>query len=411
MSNYTNVSAVYYCVLRDWDGKAVALFDNWISLSYTKVVNDVGSFVFSIDGRDSRASLFKLDYILEVRRGVPGSFSGWVRHFVGLCRTFKSSIAENGGSTLEVRGTDVVDLLARRCIGWKGGTIRADKDKLPAETAMKQYVSENCAGLATTKPYPPLDGRFRDGVMPHFVVDADGGRGKQWTGSKPYENLLDVIKSIASFSGVDFSVYTDIDESIGLFQHRFVALPDGMGVDRTTVGLDSATGLNAAGYRPIIFGLQYDNTSTLEYEEDHSAEANAVFVLGSGEVSLRNVFTVENLTDQALSPWNDREISRPGSGGTVTVGSTSVDVASLFDAIGKSILQQEKYKENFNIMPRQVQNALYGRDYYFGDKVTAVYGDIVRHKRVTTVAVSVSASEIDVVNITLSDPNQGANIL
>ncbi|KKK97859.1 hypothetical protein LCGC14_2648530, partial [marine sediment metagenome] len=210
---FGNIASRYYIRLKDQSGVQVALFDDWLSLEISSKVNNLGTYVLTFrDNSDSRFNLFELDGQIEIYRSIPGVLP-WTLEFEGLHRAPFRGTAHNGVKIFSSRGFDYADLLARTTIAYLGGTIRADKNLIPSETAMKEYVEENCGPSAT-----PANGRkfeadygsglFIDapGVLPGFAVDVDNSKGIDWSGSRPAENLLDVLIDIANFSGIDYKV-------------------------------------------------------------------------------------------------------------------------------------------------------------------------------------------------------------
>ena len=68
----SRLKSSYYAVLFNQSMSIVARFDSWISLSYTNIVNNVGSFEISLSGDDPRKDLFELDAVLRIYRSIPG---------------------------------------------------------------------------------------------------------------------------------------------------------------------------------------------------------------------------------------------------------------------------------------------------------------------------------------------------
>jgi len=377
-----SIAPRYFVKLIDTTGYMVALFDSWISLEYGSIVDDVGYYSLSLDGNDDRLDLFQLDYMVEVWRGIPGVGVDWYCDFRGLHRTPKRAIDSKGKKIFTSTGVCLNHLLSRRDIGYKAGTIRADKDDV-AETVMKEYVAENCGVDATV-----ANGRLRDGAFPGFTIDADGGQGINWPGSRAYENLLGTLMDIANVSGIDYRV-----ESLGNGQYRFFTYVDQLGVDRSVLGLNPATGLNAAGYPPVIFSVPIGNVQNIDYELNRNAEANAVFLLGKGDGSTRHITIVEDPGAGADSPWNDIEVA---------VNASSQEYEFQRVMVGIETLQQKAARESFSFTPLQQASSLYGVHYGIGDKVTAKYDDIQRDKRIVAVKVAISSSK-ETVDIVFAD--------
>lgn len=376
-----SISARYQIRLLDQGGSQVALFDNFEGLEFGQTVDDIGYYNLTLaDDGDSRLELFELDGQVEIDRTVPGVNLDWYGEFEGFHRKENRSTRQEGKKFYISSGVDYNELLARRRIGYKAGTILADKNDA-AETVMKEYVNENCGAIATVG-----NGREINGVFPGFTVQSDGGAGDVWAGSRAFDNLLDVLKDIANSKLIDFQV-----AGSGPAQFVFQTFEDQLGADRTTEGLSGK--VNGAGNRPVIFSVPYGNLQSLEYSLDRSTEGTVVFVLGSGEGSTRTVITRENSSAIADSPWNRRELSVPGSG---------QEFQYQLENLGDETLEEMKFMETFTFDPLQQPSQLYGLHYFLGDRVTMRYGNIERNKRIVSVKISVTGGK-EVITMEFAD--------
>jgi len=382
-----SIAARYQVILRDTTGKKVAMFDSF-ELEYGKVLNDVDYHVLTLDGKDSRCELFDLDYLIDVQRSVPGCGLDWYTDYGGFHRDPTYSF-QNRKYVYQSKGVGLNDLLMRTRIAYKGGTIRAEKNA-PADTVMKEYVEENCGVSATV-----ANGRESEGTLPGFTVEASAGTGVVWGGSKEFENLLDILKLLGMYTDMDFAVIANDNTSTGVPGFLFKTYNNHMGKDRTTVGLNNTTGLNAAGNVPVIFAVENGNVQSLSYIVSHIPEINVAIVLGKGDKSTRAVIAIVNNLAIAKSPWNRCE---------TVVNANNQDFQYQLIAAGLEALVNGQAKEQFGFEPLQQPNALYGKDYNLGDMVTArVKGNlIVKHKRIMAVRINVTAGR-ETINIDFAD--------
>ena len=359
----------YQVRVLDQSGVQVALLTEWRSLEYTKRVNRVGTYNLTIDGDGDVVDEFVLDGQIEIlRRDIAASPSfGWALDFEGLHRTTQRSTAQNGLSTFLSSGRGYNDLLARRAILHRASTAGADKSGA-GETVMKAYVDEN-AGPGAIAP------RLFSAVTPGLTIQADGGAGTAWEGSKPFRPLLSTLREIADATTVDFQV---VGNGAALFQFNAQARP--LGTDRTNVGIDPATGLNAAGNAPVVFSLEFGNMQSPSYSLIRNPEITAAIVLGQGVEGSREVIqrTSPDATD---SPLNRIESVRNANEEAATAGLNSV---------GDAILEKLQAREDFDFQTMQIPGLLYGRDYFLGDLVTARYKTIERQKQIIGVTVNVT---------------------
>lgn len=378
-----SIAPRYYARLLNTAGMVVALFDDWISLAYYKEINGIYEYTLTFaDNGDSRLSLFDTDFIIEVWRSVPGSGVAWYRDFVGLHRRIKRNLDSDGKKTVSSIGVGMNGLLSRTYILYNAGTLMADKS-CPAETAMKEYVEENCGSSAVTANY-----RHANGALPGFSVDTDHAYGTLWQGSRAYKNLLSTLDDIANYAGIDFEVmYT----GAGTFIFR--TYNGQLGVDRTYVGLNTHTGLNSAGNVPVKLSPDMGNVQDEEYIFDRLAEHNRILVLGKGDGATKEWVVVEDASAVNDSPWNRCE---------AVIDASSQEFQYQRTMAGWEALVANKAVESISITPLQRPNCLYGKHYDLGDRLTVVAGSVTRNKRVIADRKTIT-SERETIELTFKD--------
>jgi hypothetical protein len=375
-----SIAPRYYCQVRNQSFDVIAHLDSWEgALTYTKRVNDVGSASLNMLATDDRVDLFELDGLFEIYRSVKGIGIDWYQEFIGLFRGFKYTTSENGERFFTAIFLDLYDLLARTIINYVSATIKSYK-YIEAETAMKEYVEENCGASATVG-----NGREIDGILPNFLVDTDLGLGASWEGDRSMLNVLDILKDISEFSGIDFGVDWDPLSENFIFKTYI----DQYGEDRTIVGLNAVTGKNSAGNVPIVFSVEKANVKNLIHEYDRSAESNVVSVLGDGDGATRHI-EVRSAPTTADSPWNRREVSRPKNGFT-----------SEMQNYGDEQLNALSSKEKVDFNPLQQESCMYGRDYFLGDRVTVKSRSVILNKKI--VEISNNVSDIENISVKFAD--------
>lgn len=372
----------YQVRVKDTSGALVTVLTEWMRLNYTNRLNGASTLRLEIDGQLDLADLFTLDSQVEIWRANTDAGISLYRDFEGFHRSPERMTDNNGVARFISHCVGYTDLLARRIILYPAGSSGASKSG-PGETVLKEYVDEN-AGPGATSP-PRL---LASGVTTGLSIQADGGAGSTWTGARAYRNLLEVCQEIAPESGVDFGV---VGTGPATFELRAKALP--WGDDRSTQGLNPATGLNGAGNPPSIFTLGRGNMGSPRYSIAHQSEVNAVLVLGQGVEADRVVVERTRSGAIAASPWNRREISRQGNAES-TLGGLQV--------IGDRLLAELEARETFSFEIIETEGFRYGRDWFMGDLVTARYRDIERHKQIVGVSVQVQQGE-ERINVELGD--------
>lgn len=368
------MSARYKIHLKDQAGDLVAIFDDFTSLTIGHRVNGIDTCSFSLDDDDSRIDLFELDGQIEVYRSYPQYSVDWYLEFEGLHRTYTRQHFEDGNRYFSSNARGYNDLLRRRIVAYYAGTDYARKSGI-GETIMKEYVDENCGPSANS-----VD-RISNGLMTGFTLEADGLRGDPWAGSKAYINILDVCQDIANNSNIDFLVRGN-----GAAQFCFYVYAGQLGDDRSVTGLDTSTGLNGAGNAPVIFTLARGNMGQPVYSQKRMNERNYCYVLGQGQQSDREIVTREDSDTTDDSTWNKVEFTRDARNYSTTAS---------YQNAGDAALVENQFEETFSFQPIQVESTLYGRDYFFGDLITARYADVERNKKIVGMDITVNNTQQD----------------
>ena len=347
-----SIASQYFVLLRDVDGNLIAVFDDWISLSFREIIKEVYEGTFTISGLDARTTLFEEDGRVEIYRSVPGASILWYIECVLLIDGFVYDTAESGERLFIVELVGLNDFLRRRDVAYRAGTIFSDKSGA-ADSVVQEYVNENTGIIATTG-----NGRLEEGIIPNFSVAGAAGLAKIWRGSLSGQNLLSSIQDIAKFATIDFAVIQSGDDS-----WVFTVYPNLIGNDRTVVGLNASTGLNLAGNAPVYFSVPFGTVATQNYRKSRRNEANTIIVWGNGERSTQKVTVRKDVTQRAITKYNKRELSVSGSNAEYTY---------QLEFIGDAELEINKFEETFQMIPLQQVSNIYGKHYFLGDRVTVI---------------------------------------
>jgi hypothetical protein len=230
--------------------------------------------------------------------------------------------------------------------------------------------------------YASMTGDFRAALMAcspvaYWMLDDDTGTlavsettvGARWTGDRAYEKLFKGIQDIALATEFDFDI---VGTGAGLFEFRTYA--GQRGADRSTVGLDTFTALNAAGNQPVIFSIENETMQDVVKSLPRSEEKNRYFVLGQGQDAARVVTVSEDATLQDDSPWNLCED---------TVNAVIQGDASALPDVGAAALAKAKPKTILTFRVLQQPKQLYGLHYTWGDIVTARLDGVDKHLKIT----------------------------
>ncbi len=347
-------------------------------LRYTHLQGKAGILSMDIEGRNRWIPEF-IDgcQILVLRRnrdtkiGTVPSPLAWYTEFAGFYDGQTRYLDENGRKRCTVNAIEYLDLCWRERIAYDAYTTYTDKSGA-GETAIKSFVDQNIG--------PGAGGadRWYSGIRTGLTIEADGGRGSLWEGACAHDNLGDSIAKIAALTGLTFDIV-----ATGAATFEFRVYEGQRGSDRSTVGIDATTGLNAAGNSPIVFSDQRNNIASASYTKTYRNSKNRIMVLGTGEGAARN-YAIRTSADAALSPWSPRVNSIDASQAAFT--------ATALNNRGDIELKNQAAKDALKFVPLQTPTNAYGKHYHWGDVVTGQFDEIVSHKTLIGVKVTLNES-------------------
>lgn len=367
----TLAAARAWVVLYDTTGSKVALFDDWYNLEINHKLNDVDTLMFEIDGNDPRVALFVLDSILEVWRTPTGIAADAYIEYTGMHRTSERQLTTDQKALFISGSVGLNHLLKRRVIAYPTVTAFTLK-QAAAETVMKEIVNENVGPGAVSPP------RYSSGITSGFSVAVDSALGPIYTAQLANDNVLDALNTI-NVAVFDTIVHSTVDFDVirvGPVAFEFRTYFPQRGTDRTAT---------------LAFAPELGNMINVVYRFDASNAINSVFVLGPGQDSSRWVLPVQASAGVGvLSPWDILE-------------STTSDSSTSSDATYESMLTSGQVELNrtipqepftFDVVQEDV--ALYGRDYFVGDLVTARVQDITRTVKIVAVRLTIKEGVEDI---------------
>ena len=355
--------AEYKVRIKNQEGELVSEFssDSWLSLTFNHNESDTSSCRFEIENSDSRAGLLGTDYQVEVWRRNKVLNVDWYLEWEGFVRTLNIVLYQNDMLTTVIYANGYVDLLKRAYVMYKSGTAFSSKSGV-GETVIKEYVNENLGAAALASL-----GRETDNLLANFQIEADLGRGTTWSGSRALKGLLPTCTAIAGKTGLSFDVIGIEDEL--LFEFR--VYEGQRGIDRT-LG-------NADGNVPVQFSVGNGNMALVTLSINRSNEITAAFALGPGREDARQIVVTES-TDQFDSPWNRVERAYNAS-------NQAIDELNTF--AGEKLRENGKFT-SLSFSAVQTRESYYGKDYFWGDKVTSIFNSLRFDLRIIEVRITVS---------------------
>lgn len=339
---------MYRIYIRDEALNKVGELTDYTKLELLPRFNAVGSFAL-----DLQTDSFAARELIKPKAGIIVVRDGQTV-FSGQVTSRKRQFGSNG-DTLTLAGKDDMVYLVRRLAypvpsGPPYNSQDYDVRTGIAETIMKQYVDANAGPSARPERQT-------------LAIAPDTGLGSVITGRARFDNLLDLLTSLAIQGGglgfrvvqvmnaLEFQVYQPADKT------------------------------NAALFSPLL-----GNMSAFDYSSD-DPEANVVIVGGSGDGTSRIIQQGE---------YND-SITKFGRVEEFLDKQSTSDTSELSQAISEEFTNKAE-KVSLNFTPIDTPSLSFGRDYGLGDKVSIVLtqpGEVVARETVYRFVSFYQSTKID----------------
>ena len=258
---------------------------------------------------------------------------------------FISVLRQQSNDTITWIAESDNSLLYKKVIAYEEGSTQAFKS-MPADKAICEFVAEN-SGQSINPTRGSGNGYSCQSLKVCDSCLRGNGRADMWEGDRSYENLGETIEKISSSYGVDWEVTYDNCEYTFCIRR---------GVDRTYPN----------GTNPILLSDKQENIIVASYLNSISEMAHIAIVHGDNEV-------VEVAVDdlKKYPCFCRREIYVDG---------TKQTTSSSLETLGREALQQNRRIVELKFTPDTCRIQL-GRDFFVGDRFTAVYnGQTFDHK-------------------------------
>lgn len=370
--------ANYWVYMRNWQGRIMLDFPDFIELEYARAFNTVGSLSLVLPGYYSE---IRRDLQIAVMRSVydnpPYLDANTVWFITGWEYDF-----DNDQTT--VFAADAIALLGKRIVAYRGNTDEATKTEewgteLPADDMVRAFVRENLT--LEDSEFAPADGNR---IMPGFDVEPDTGRFPVTEKDAPFRNVLDVVTEIAN----------DQQEQGRAMLFDVEPQEDGSFVFRV---LDTFLGTDRRDR--VTFGPIHGNLTGAVVGIDWTDYANVAYVGGEGEDEARLVAPVvsSSLIDgQGRTPYERAE---------AFVEMPDVNQDSVLEREGQSYIARHTAKITASGRVVNQPNACYGEHFFYGDLVRCDFGVTVFDAVIQSVHVRVNA-DAEEIEITMSSSEE-----
>lgn len=363
-------------------GVYITVIDEYISLTYTLVLGDIGELVLVLPATYDKRTLLP-DGKIEVWRRVGLGALRLEGDTVWFIRGIKTIVSEDGMKTYEVRAVSQQEMLKTRIVAYNDATSYTVKSGA-ADDMMKAIVRENLGSSAVDT--------LRS-IASNLTIAPDTTSGASLTKDFARNVVLDVLKEISDQSmrygivnGEQYISFFDIictDPASNSFMFQTF---------QTCRGTDRRTTTNQG----VLIGPGYHNIGAYTIDESWTDEVTYVYVGGAGEEDVRAIGTASDDARIGRSFLGRRE-------GWIE----DRDVAD------QTTLNQEGQAYLIANRPRRVLEAkwinrpqvVYGRDVLYGDYITIDVEDLTLDMRINGVTVTVQSNGEETVEFTLRGNN------
>lgn len=357
-------------IVRNTTGAKVGEPTDFLSLMYSKRVNQNGEFSILFPGDHAIAGELADKYLVEIRRRVLDWDIDWYADFFGVYRE-PEAFSSQDIDYFNMKGHAQFGVLDwRRVAFYAGESGKSSFASAKAEDIAKAIVQYNATASATTG-----NGRLRNGPITNFTITIEAGSGGGDTIASLGVAYKSLIAALAKCTGRQGSGDVDLiyTGSSGSPSWEFRWYDGQRGTDRSA---------------SILFAVNYGNMEEPYYTVGRRREKTVAIVGGKGDGDERDIVV---RTGTNYSAANDIE-------SFVAATNVSKGNTTALNAAGDRALIDSEQIEVFDFTPMQTAGYAYGKAYCvtgdIGDLVSARYvhpgyGEISGTFKITGVDVSV----------------------
>lgn len=327
---------IYTIWLDDQWGNRICQIKSTMGFEYSKALSAAGWLTLSLPDTFNQNLVQMPDGIIEIWRELepmPQSVEN-----VFFLRKRKR-VNDAGLKMVSIGGPDVMDVIRRRIIAYKAGSLQASMNTY-SDDMLKEIIKDNLGD----------DAIIARKISPYFSVQGNQSLGPTITKGFAFKKLgqvMDEISDTAKQAGTRiYFMIVPYFNSKGILALDFRTYKDYKGLDRSS-----------KGQSPLVFAEDTGNFKNPSFEEDYSEEGNFCYVGGLGEGADRKVVEVSDDERISRSIWNRNEVFKD-------LNNVSDD--NELTAAGQATLQTMRPKFFLNGKIGETEGCRYGRDWDVG---------------------------------------------
>lgn len=356
--------ATYSIYLDDAFGTRLADASNFITLSYTRVVNDVGSLTLVLPGDFPMQYVRAPDGRIEVWRRLASGREYLETDTIWLIKKVTQRLDASGTKTIVLEATTPLSVLREpgRFVFQFAGEAQSTYAAAPADDQIKSVARQNIGTSASGSR----------NISAYITVDGDVSQAASIAKSFAWRDCLKVMQEFADASTqagtyCAFDIVANAPDSLS-----FRTFTQQRGVDHRF----------PAGNNPVLLSPEMGNLGETELTQDWSEEVTYALAAGQGEGSARVLGSAQDTARQALSPFGLRELFVDATQYSSTTGLSNEAAAAV---------RRGRPRQVFKGRVLDTPDTQYGVHWGWGDFVTAqAFGQLI-DCRIEAVTVTVQS--------------------
>lgn len=356
--------AEYEVWLKRDDGTAIQLLQDWESLQYSIVANDVGVCTLVLPAVNYDPSLFVRDRRLEIFRSPTRDTEARLPKLmenIYFIRSRKEWADKAGIDRITLIGHDGNDLIRRRIIAYYANNEYNASPKAAesnqADDAMKVVARENLSTAAYSLTASTTERQLSTGyfwVAPDLALAPEINHAFAWRQLVPL--LQEFGEEARTLGTATYFAVVPVETSPGIYQLEFRTWINQPGIDHTFPN----------GNGVVIVSREFGNLEEPSVESDAREEVNYVYVGGEGESMSRQVVQRQDASRIGASLFNRCEAF-------VDARDVKSSDINILNSRGDARLAMGRPKGKFAARIKDTPNSRYGLHWRWGDRVSAVY--------------------------------------
>lgn len=336
-------SFAYFITISDPFGTPLADASFFVSLKYTRVVNDIGSLTIELPNSFNTSLLRAPDGRIEVWRQIPGGLPYLDTGTTWLIKKVTSARDDRGLLTTVVEADTPLSILREpgRFVNYNADDAASSFTATAYDDAMKTIVRQN-AGTGTSG---------QRNIAAYLSIAGNLSLAPAGSKAFAWRDVLKVLQEIATASAQN-SVYLAFD--------IVAPTPDTLEF-RTYTQQRGTDHRFPAGLNPIIIGPDFGNMGACNLTTDWRDEITYALAAGRGEGSERLGASAIDSTRMGMSPFGWRE---------KFVNATQYDSTTGLSAEAEAMVRNGRPRRIFRGKILDVPDTRYGVHWAWGDFVT-----------------------------------------